>query len=172
MEDLKEAISKMIESGDYSPRICGVLNLILENKMNSIELRNYLKQECLSITDIKFEALQVIIDYALLCLQDDILTEEEMRNIRLLKLFLKVKEGDFYAYGKEYEIKEILVWQLRKMYEDDYIDNEEALMKTNLQSLFGLSYDQFLKIVNEVAKESIDRGADVSKVDTFLVQKK
>lgn len=168
MTDLKEAISILMEKGDYSPAIRGILNLIFEDKMNSIELNKYLNQNYISINDIKSDTLQIIIDYALFCLNDDILTEQEMRNIQLLKLFLKVKEGDFIAYGKEYDVKEILMWQLRKLYDDNYIDKEEALMKTDLQSLFGLSYDQFLTMVNEVAQEAIDRGADISDLDTFI----
>ncbi|MBR7030488.1 MAG: hypothetical protein IKI06_04545 [Prevotella sp.] len=172
MSELKKTIEEMIESGDYSPRICGILNLIIEDKMNSIELKKYLSQQCITINDIKSETLQVIIDYANICLEDDILTEQEMRNIQLLKLFLRVKEGDFIDYGKEPEITEILTWQLRKMYNDDVIDKEEALMKNDLQSLFDLSYDQFLDIVNEVAQESLDRGADIKNLDTVIVPNK
>lgn len=172
MTELKKAIEEMIASGVYSPRICGILDLIIEDKMNSIELKKYLSQQCISINDIKQETLQVIIDYTNTCLEDDILTEQEMRNIQLLKLFLKVKEGDFIDYGKEPEITEILTWQLRKMYNDDVIDKEEALMKNDLQSLFDLSYDQFLDIVNEVAQESLDRGADIKDLDTIIVQNK
>ena len=41
-------------------------------------------------------------------------------------------------------------------------------MKNSLQSLFDLSYDQFLEIVNEVAQDSINRGADIRNLDTFI----
>ena len=92
-----------------------------------------------------------------------------MYGIQMLKLFLRVKEGDFLKYGKEQDVKEILTWQLRKMYNDDKIDNQEALMKNDLQSLFDLGYDQFLTIVNEVAQESLNRGANIKDLDTFIV---
>lgn len=168
MNELKNIIAKMIESGNYSPRINGILNLVVEGKMNSIELNNYLTQQCISINDIKLESLQVILDYANKCLEDDLLTEQEMYGIQMLKLFLRVKEGDFLKYGKEQDVKEILTWQLRKMYNDDKIDNQEALMKNDLQSLFDLGYDQFLSIVNEVAQESLNRGANIKDLDTFI----
>ena len=168
MNELKNVIKRMIDSGDFSQKVCGILNLIIEDKMNSIELNRYLDEQGLSIKDVKLESLQIIINYANICLEDDILSEEEMRNIHLLKLFLKVKEGDFISFGKKQEIKEILIWQLRKLYQDDVIDKEEALMKNNLQSLFDLSYDQFLEIVNEVAQDSINRGADIRNLDTFI----
>lgn len=168
MNELKNAVKKMIDSGDFSPRICGILNLIIEDKMNSIDLNNYLRQQYFTIKDVKLETLQIIINYANMCLEDDIISDQEMRNIQLLKLFLKVKEGDFISYGKGLEIKEILIWQLRKMYKDNIIDKNEALMKTKLQGLFDLNYDQFLCIVNEVAQESLDRGADIKDLDTFI----
>ena len=76
MNELKNIIAKMIESGNYSPRINGILNLVVEGKMNSIELNNYLTQQCISINDIKLESLQVILDYANMCLGDDLLTEQ------------------------------------------------------------------------------------------------
>jgi len=153
MKELKNVIGEMILSDDYSPKMCGILNLIVEDKMNSIEFKKYLSQQCITVSDIKIETLQVVIDYANECLRDDILTEVEMRNIQLLKLFLKIKEGDFMRYGKGQDITEILAWQLRKMYSDGIIDKKEALAMNDLQCLFGLSYDQFLCIVNEVSEE-------------------
>ena len=41
-------------------------------------------------------------------------------------------------------------------------------MKTELQELFGLCYDDFLEINNIAAKEALERGADISKLDTFI----
>lgn len=41
MKDFKNKIKEMIVPGDYSPRICDVLILIVEDKMNSIEFNNY-----------------------------------------------------------------------------------------------------------------------------------
>ena len=169
MKELKIIIEEMVNSGDYSPRICEALNLIKEDKMNTIEFNNYLSQQCVNIGDIKTETLQIVIDYANRCLEDSILTEQEMHDIRMLKIFLKVKEGDFIEYGKLQDVKEILFWQLRKMYHDDIIDKKEALMKNDLQSLFDLSYDQFLDIVNEIAQESLERGADIRNLDTVII---
>lgn len=172
MNNLKQAITLLKERGEYSKTMSGVLQLIIEDKMNSIDLRNHLSQHGIDFNYIKQESLSVIIDYANLCLEDGILTTEEMHNIFLLKLFFKIKEGDFYRFGKEFVVNNILTMQLQKMYKDGYIDSKEALMKVDLQALFGLSYDQFLKIVNNIAKESLDRGADIKDLDTFFLNKK
>ena len=168
MKDFKDTVKKMIAEGEYSPNMNEVLNLIIEGKMNSLTLDDFLSQRDLSYDIIKEESLNVIIDYANICLADDVLTEEEMKNIGLLKLFFKVKPEDFSIYGRESDIRDILGFQLRRMYEDDVVDQDEAIMKTNLQSLFDLSYDDFLEIVNDIAKESLSRGADVKDLDTFI----
>lgn len=46
------------------------------------------------------------------------------------------------------------------MYQNDKIDNMEALQKIQLQELFDLSYDQFLKLSDKAVKSAINRGAD------------
>ena len=165
---MKQVVSALIEKGNYSPTMNGVLSLVLEDKMNSFALKEYLSQNGLDLKDIKQETLKVIIDYANVCLEDDILTDDEMRIIGLLKIFLQVEDGDFYKFGLETEVKNTLSLQLKKMYSDHIISKEEALMKTDLQALFGLSYDQFLKIVNDVAIDALDRGADIKDLDTFM----
>lgn len=165
---MKQAVSALIEKGKYSPTMNGVLSLVLEDKMNSLALQEYLSQNSLAMEDIKQETLKVIIDYANVSLEDGILTKDEMNSIGLLKLFLQVEDGDFYKFGLETEVKNILSLQLNKMYSDNFISKEEALMKTDLQALFGLSYDQFLKIVNDIAIDALDRGANIKDLDTFM----
>lgn len=96
------------------------------------------------------------------------ITKDEIRNISMLKLFYKIKEGEFFELGKKEEVTEVLLQQLRKLYSDNSIDNGEAIMKTELQELFGLGYDDFLEINNIAAKEAVERGADISKLDTVF----
>ena len=110
----------------------------------------------------------MIIDYSKVILEDGIITKDEIRNISMLKLFYRIKEGEFFEYGKKDDVTDVLLQQLRKLYADDSIDRDEAVMKTELQELFGLCYDDFLEINNIAAKEAIERGADISKLDTIL----
>ena len=79
----------------------------------------------------------------------------------------EVKEGR-YTYGKKETADKVLTIQLEKMYTDGIIDKDEALMKTDLQGLFCLSYDQFLEVVNKVVKHALDKGANLKDLDTFL----
>lgn len=168
MEKIKDAVRNLLAAKEYSHVMVGSLNLILEDKMNSIELEKILYANNSNIEKIRLEAIRMILDYSGVILEDDILTDDEMRIITLLKMFYKIKDGDFYEYGYQHQVEEILTSQLEKMYVDGLIDQQEALTKTNLQSLFGLSYDQFLKIVNKFAKAAVDRGANIKDLDTFM----
>lgn len=170
MDNFKQGISAIIDSGKYSQVMNGALRLIIEDKMNSIELNKYLSERGTDFNRLKEEALNVVIDYANICLEDNALSEKEMEQIGLLKLFFRIKEGDFYKFGKEKEVKQVLSIQLRKMYNDDFINKDEALMKNDLQSLFGLSYDEFLIIVNAIAEESLQRGGNLKDLDTIIIK--
>ena len=166
MEKIKAVVKKLRENHHYSSLMEKTLGLILSDKMNSIELEQCLSDENMSIDDIKPEALSLIIDYSKDILEDNIITKDETRIITMLKLFYHIKEGEFFELGKKEDVTDVLLQQLRKLYLDDIIDNDEAIMKTELQELFGLCYDDFLEINNIAAKEALDRGADISKLDT------
>ena len=102
------------------------------------------------ITDIKTHTLPVILDYAMVSLEDNYLEETEMRNVRMLKLFFGIEEGDFYKNNFQKRVERIIILQLNHIYADGIIDTTEALQMGELQNLFGLSYDQFESIVYKV----------------------
>lgn len=169
LDAFKESIVALQSQKVYSEPIKGLLNVLVEKGASSLERNDYLNSKGIRrISDIKEYTLDVILDYSLLLLEDDVLTEEEMNNIRLLKLFLGVEEGDFYRNGKQNEVKHILSEQLTKLYADNVIDAKEVLMKGDLQALFGLSYNEFDAIVHDIAKDAVARGADVRNLDTFI----
>ena len=168
MEKIKDVVKQLRESHHYSSIMEKTIELILNDKMNSMELNQCLSDENMSIEDIKPEALSLIIDYSKDILEDGIITKDETINIAMLKLFYHIKEGEFFELGKKDDITELLLKQLRKLYTDNLIDRSEAVMKTELQELYGLCYDDFLEINNIAAKEALERGADISKLDTFI----
>ncbi|MBE6312799.1 MAG: hypothetical protein E7076_06570 [Bacteroidales bacterium] len=170
MEELKQSISLLMQKKGYSENVLSLLTLIKEGRIaekNTVLEKLGIRR----ITDMKSPMIIVILDYAELCLDDDILTELEMKCILWLKAFCGIEDGDFYKCGEQRRVKEILKKQLKKMYQDDVIDKKEALMKVDLQELFGLSYDEFLDIVNEIAKESLNRGAKIENLDTVILKK-
>ena len=106
-----------------------------------------------------------MIKYADYVLENGIISDAEKRNFEFLKLFFKIKEGDFLKY-KSFEIREILQKQFEKLYADNYIDEEEAKYSVVLQDIFDLSYGQFDAIKERFVLQSIMRGADVTSLDT------
>ena len=107
--------------------------------------------------------------YINIVLDNNIITENEARNVKLLKKFFKVKEGDFYNYRHK-QIESILNKQFERIYADNQIDTEEALHKVGLQELFDLSYDQFLNLIDKEVKAALQRGADPNELDTVIIE--
>lgn len=169
MNSLQQSVSQLIETKNYPDVIKEALRLIVDGKMNSLALDELLASRNIRrITDMKEYTLDVILDYAEIALADNVLTNEELTNMRMLKLFFKIQERDFDKNGKMKRVSAILTKQLERLYADNVIDKEEMLHKTELQGLFDLNYDEYCQIVNKVAKEAINRGADIKDLDTFI----
>ena len=77
------------------------------------------------ISDIKSESMDLILHYIQTCLRDHELNDEELENIRVMKLLFRVKEGDFLSL-KEEEVVQIVSTQFQMLIADylDDTDNE------------------------------------------------
>ncbi len=169
MKTLQSTTLQLIQKHDYAERIKALLQLIVDDELNSIARDKVLQQNGIRrVTDIKEQSLDVILDYAEQCLEDGILTDEEMNDIRFLKIFFGIQEGDFAKNGKMSRVKKIIIEQMQKLYADDKIDANEALLKSDIQGLFGLGYAEYTDIVNQVAKQALQRGANINDLDTYI----
>ena len=157
MTNLQQSLSILIERNNYPDLTKKLLHIITDSKSSSFDViaRNNLltEQNVRRISDIKNYTLDVVVDYAQLCLEDGILTSEEIKNVTLLKLFLGIEEGDFYRNGKKSIVKEVLTKQLQLMYTDGIIDAKEAILMSDMQGLFGLSYTEYEEFVQEVSNK-------------------
>ena len=157
MTNLQQSLSILIERNNYPDLTKKLLNIITDSKSSSFDViaRNNLltEQNVRRISDIKNYTLDVVVDYAQLCLEDGILTSEEIKNVTLLKLFLGIEEGDFYRNGKKSIVKEVLTKQLQLMFADGIIDATEAILMSDMQGLFGLSYTEYEEFVQEVSNK-------------------
>ena len=156
MKNIQQFLAILIEKHTYSELIQKLLHVIIETGSFDALARNTILQihGIRRISDIKNYTLEVIIDYALLCLEDGKLTEEEIKNTHLLKLFLGIEEGDFYRNGKKSEVKNILTKQLELIYADKKIDKQEALLMSDLQGLFGLNYMEYEEFISEIVDKA------------------
>lgn len=164
---LLDAIRQLKETKDYSEYIQELLDMIMQGK-SSIHVLNYLDSKRIKMEDIKKQAMDFVLDYAELALEDNYLSESEISNIKWLRMFFRIEDGEFLEYGKRDRVEKVLIEELEKLYADNKIDKEEMLRKSALQGLFGLGYDDYQDIVNKVAIEAYSRGADLKDLDTYL----
>ena len=151
---IQETARELITRNNYPEVINEALQLIIDGQMNSIALDKLLKEKGIRrITDIKEKTLDVLLDYADIILEDDILTQEELTNLKMLKLFFRIEEGDFQKNNKFARVENIIIHQMEKLYADNILDDQEALHQSDLQGVFGLGYNEYMTIVNKVAKK-------------------
>ena len=116
-------------------------------------------------------SIKLILLYIKLALKDNVITEEEIQNIRFLKLLLDIEEGDFTKDKSNYnEVLNMINIQMKLMFLDNEIDKLEEIQKIYLQEMFGLGYDEFSTMTNSNALDAIERGADWLKMDSFITE--
>ena len=151
---IQETAQELIARKDYPEVIKAALQLIADGQMSSLTLDKVLAEKGIRrITDIKEKTLDVVLDYADMILEDDILSPEELQNMKMLKLFFRIEERDFEKNKKFKRVEAIITRQLEKLYADNILDEQEALHQSDLQGVFGLGYDEYATIVNKVAKK-------------------
>ena len=163
-------IQLLLEQHRYSDAMNAALRLFAEGNASPLELKEIIKEYGATADSLRWEAVDAIMDYVGIILEDDVLTPEEMHTLRMMKLYFRVKEGDFLKQHKNEQIEHILCRQLELIYKDNKVDRNESLMKVDLQELFGLSYDQFLSFEKKAVKQALDNGADIKDLDTFYVK--
>jgi len=172
-KNLKDVLSYIISSQALDGSINDLAFLIAKNgtnttRKNCLEMIN--QSDFKTLKSFKTNSLKLIIAFAKVSLKDNIVSEDEIKSIRFLKLLLDINEGDFMkdkTLAKEVSI--IITNQVDLMFSDDQkIDNDESIQKVNLQEIFGLSYDEFAKLTNEAAIAAWDRGSDILDLDTYF----
>ena len=164
--ELHKAFEIILSIKSFSNYISHIVELIYDENLSVETLNSVLKDHKIkNIKDIKEELLDLVLVYINLALNDHILTDNEKKNIKLLKAYFKIEEGDFYKYRFS-EVEEILQRQFERLYLDDKIDEHEELHKVDLQEIFGLSYDQFDSFKSVEIIKALERGADISQLDT------
>ncbi len=162
--DLSSAFEKIVnefELPDYLKEICSNIagTTISREKIDEI-LLNY----NVNYSIAKIDFLHLIFDYIKIALEDGILTNLEKENIKFLKAWFRIQPGDFYFQDKG-DIEKIITYQLSKIYQEDFVTEEEALLKVDLQEIFDLSYDQINDYSKIEAATSIRQGADPKNLD-------
>ena len=174
MFSLTPYLTKMLGRYHYSPAMTEIIQTIIDGKWSSMRYEEILSEYKVRSNSVEFkkESLDVAIQYAILCLEDDALSEDEIKGMYMLKRLLYIEEGDFYKYDRKQEVEGVLAAQLLKVYDDGEISYEEAIHKVDLQGLFNLSYEEFEDVVRDIAQNVYDHGADYFKLDTYSIKYK
>lgn len=164
--ELHQAFEVILSIKTFSNYISDIAEIIYNGSLNSENLNTIMSEyKIKNIRNINEELLDLIIVYINLVLNDYIISNNEKNNIELLKVYFKIKEGDFIQ--KRYsEVEDILQRQFERQYADNKIDQLESLHSVDLQQIFDLSYDQFDKFKEFEITHALARGADITELDT------
>jgi hypothetical protein len=168
VEGLKKPFQQVLSIGNFGDIVNDIAEEISEGRLTSAKLIEILAEHRTDLNKIKDQLLNMLLSYIELVVKDNVISDFESRSVRFLKMFFRVNEGDFYS-KKYLSVEDILTRQFEYMYLNNRIDSSEALHKVELQSLFDLSYDQFVELSRRTVLKAIERGADVSELDTFLI---
>lgn len=164
--EFQQAFEKILLENSFSAYITDIAELISNGRLNPQNLNSILDEKGITnIRTIREELLDLIFAYIHVVLNDDIVSEKERNNIRLLKTYFKIREGDFLEKRKS-EIENVLQRQFARQFRDDKIDGSESIHNVYLQEIFDLSYDQFDKFKEKEIKKALERGADITDLDT------
>jgi len=123
------------------------------------------------------QRLDLLLGFASECLRSrELLHPAQLENLRLLKTFLQVRDGEFLQH-RPGEIAHILREQLRIVLSDAVLDAREDVYLVSLQSVFGLGYDSFLSLTRIVFESTwadlhSGRPADGEDATRIEVKKK
>lgn len=157
-------IQKRIELPEYLKIICSSLVL---GRPDTHTIKETLNAYNINHSIAKVDFLHLIFEYIKFSLEDNSLTEEEREPLIYLKRLFQIQPGDFYNHSK-WELEKLITSQLSKIYADNFVTPEEALLKINIQELFDLSFDQMNEYAKKQAIISIQKGTDPTDLDVFF----
>lgn len=164
--ETRKAFGVILSIESFSAYILEIAKLIYDNELSPENLKKVLsKYNIISIEDVKEELLDLLIVNINLILNDHLISDKEKHNFERLKKYFKIREGDFYSKRFD-EVKDILNRQFERLYLDNSITEEEAIHNVELQELFDLSYDQFDEFRAKQVGKAIEKGANISELDT------
>lgn len=66
----------------------------------------------------------------------------------------------FYSHN----VREMVRYQLSRIYSDNRINPDEALLKVDLQEIFDLSFDEMNDLAETFVEEALSKGADLKEL--------
>jgi len=159
-----DKINSEITLPEYLREIC---NVIAKEEVSSKKIDAILINYDINHSIAKADFLHLIFAYIKIALEDGVLTDNEKEDIKFLKNVFKIQPGDFFFHNK-LDVEHTIALELSKIYEDNFITEEEAELKIGIQEIFDLSFDQMNDYSKSKAIVSLKEGADVKNLDIFF----
>lgn len=163
--ELQNAFGIIVSIDTFRDYIVDIAELIYNGELTKETLAIVLEEhEIVNILEIKEELLDLLIVYINLILNDHVITANEIRTIKILKTYFKIKEGDLNKYRPD-SVEDTLSIEFERLYADNKINPDEALFSVDLQDLFDLSFDQFDAYKAKEVRAAMERGANITDFD-------
>lgn len=125
-DGFENIFKKILSSDEFKPYMNEIIDAIIRDELDREELNRILKDyDIQGVSFIKMDALNLLLSYARYILDDHVITEMELANLKVLKRIFKIREGDFYNLRRN-EIQYILNEQFCGIYKDNKVDHKEA----------------------------------------------
>jgi hypothetical protein len=157
-------IDKEILLPGYLRSIC---DLLATQKITREKVKEILLKDNINPSIAKVDFLHLIFAYIKIALDDQIITDNEIQEIKFLKNLFNIQRGDFLYHNKS-DVELLIQNQLEKIYEDGYVSDKESSLKNAIQEIFDLSYDEMNNYSKIKAAVSLRNGADVKNLDVFF----
>ena len=149
---------KIVRHKNHCDYIREIAILVINRKFNQKNIKSVLsKYRIKSVNDIKTEILEMLIDYAIIVLADNKITEKEKENFNFLKDNLGIQEGDFYRYTPVY-VSIIIKTLIEKIcWITNLQDKLEKKFDADMREFFSLNDEQLNQLKNYNIREFLER---------------
>ena len=154
---LRDVFREHLDSEALTGPIRSIAQLIASGELSRDSFDGLIEAKGLSGTpDLKEILLDLTLIFTRKCVEDHKLSEVEIDELVNLVTILRITEGDFYELRRD-AVQAVICAQAMWMLGDEYVTEEEEILQSDLQRLFGLSYDQYVALLRPVAKKHIEQ---------------
>ena len=109
---IQNSIAQLIANKEYPAFLNAILEVIVTNGIDPVAMFKFKEEKGIEdIARFKEFTINVVLDYAELCLEDDILAPYEVSCIRDLQLLFRIDGEDYAALRKMERVHDLLIGQ-------------------------------------------------------------
>jgi hypothetical protein len=152
-----EVFRRYFDSKELSGPIRSITELLASDAFSSDSFERLIETELLPRNlNVQEALLDLVLIFARRCVDDHKLSEAEIHELERMVAVFRINKSDFRRLRGD-AVKEIVYSQAVWILEDDYVTEKEEICQSDLQRLFGFSYDQYVSLLRTLAKQHIKR---------------